>query len=669
MSQPWIHLTPRLATNSRAYRALLDCARQLSRLKSPMIDDAEAVQDVRNRFLGYALETGSKNQVARVLVSALCDLRAQGWDIRVRSESISTRKPEADDDNVAEKHRIRLGLLVERDRQLREPTVRRFIHSMERRRLGPQGWTSIYSLMRDGVDLSARLQEIAHLPESARELELSTLIQPYLQVVDDSRCDHTGLSLKGIWRYFRHTWVTPHNTVPGRNIWFLVRDAAAVSHPVIGIAALGSAFVQMGVRDDWISWSTGRFLEELQRHPTDEWAEWLDSQLSHSIKSIYTADFQAQGCFTTRDLRKPTPQLIANLKLIANAARVKHRRYGSSSEHKNAPKTSIDWRARSTTSLFIWKRAETLASLLEARFDLQKSGFRKPTAQYLAFTLQTALGRRAITRVLRRVKGAHVGHDLLDVIVCGAVSPYRELLGGKLVAMLMASPEVNRAYVTRYGDTASVIASSMAGKAVKRVPRLVMLGTTSLYGVGSSQYNRLRMPADFFHRGAKGEIVFKELGVTEGYGSFHFSDATLQEMRVLVAQRDDGRPVRYIFGEGVNPRLREVRGALEMVGLPSDELLQHGSPRIVYGIALAHNAREVLLGRAHEPKYILPQDNPEAVTHDIARYWIERWVVSRVQRADVLSKIASHNLQYPIQHGARVALPPERAAGRLSLDL
>jgi hypothetical protein len=271
--------------------------------------------------------------------------------------------------------------------------------------------------------------------------------------------------------------------------------------------------------------------------------------------------------------------------------------------------------------------------------------------------------------VLRRVKSSHVGHDMLDIIVCGAVSPYRELLGGKLVALLMASPEVNRAYIDRYSASASVIASAMAGKAVMRVPRLVLLGTTSLYGVGSSQYNRIRIPADFFESGASGTIEFKELGVTEGYGSFHFSDATLQEIRTLAAQRDNGRPVRYIFGEGVNPRLREVRGALEEVGLPSDDLLKHGTPRIVYGVKLAHNATDILLGLSNEPHFILPQDSPAAVTKSIVDFWIKRWVSERVTKNEVLASIESHSPEYPIRHGARVSLPPENNVRSHQLEL
>jgi hypothetical protein len=61
------------------------------------------------------------------------------------------------------------------------------------------------------------------------------------------------------------------------------------------------------------------------------------------------------------------------------------------------------------------------------------------------------------------------------------VPPYNELLGGKLVAMLMTSPEVVLEYRRRYGGIPSVIASSMAGRPVVRPADLVFLGTTSLY--------------------------------------------------------------------------------------------------------------------------------------------------------------------------------------------
>ena len=80
--------------------------------------------------------------------------------------------------------------------------------------------------------------------------------------------------------------------------------------------------------------------------------------------------------------------------------------------------------------------------------------------------------------------------------VCGAVQPYNAILGGKLVAMLAASPEIVVEYRHRYSAAQSEIASSMAGRPIVRTPVLVLLGTTSLYGVGSSQYNRIEIPCD-----------------------------------------------------------------------------------------------------------------------------------------------------------------------------
>ena len=95
------------------------------------------------------------------------------------------------------------------------------------------------------------------------------------------------------------------------------------------------------------------------------------------------------------------------------------------------------------------------------------------------------------------------------------------------------------------------------------------------------------------------------LGRTAGYGSYHFSQNTMESLEPLLGQLQGGRRVNSIFGEGVNPKLRKVRGALDEVGLPSDALLQHGSPRLVYGIALARNFREILLGLERREQEVL----------------------------------------------------------------
>ena len=75
--------------------------------------------------------TGAARRRARV-----SDLAMQGWIIRVRGERVEIRPPPVrSPDRAAEKARIRRQELVKRDAQLRQPSVQRFMDSMERQRV------------------------------------------------------------------------------------------------------------------------------------------------------------------------------------------------------------------------------------------------------------------------------------------------------------------------------------------------------------------------------------------------------------------------------------------------------------------------------------------------------------------------------------------------------
>src|SRR5207247_8343887 len=93
------------------------------------------------------------------------------------------------------------------------------------------------------------------------------------------------------------------------------------------------------------------------------------------------------------------------------------------------------------------------------------------------------------------------------------------------------------------------------------------------------------VPADVL--GADSALRYECVGRTAGFGSYHFSRETMAELEIVAAQGRRGREVNSIFGEGVNPKLRKVRVALDAIGLPSDALLQHGSPRLIYVVPLA----------------------------------------------------------------------------------
>jgi hypothetical protein len=163
------------------------------------------------------------------------------------------------------------------------------------------------------------------------------------------------------------------------------------------------------------------------------------------------------------------------------------------------------------------------------------------------------------------------------------------------------------------------------------------------------------MPATEVGGATGAELRYVPLGRTVGYGSFHFSEVTLEAFAHLLGRRQNGRRVNSIFGEGVNPKLRKVREALDTLGLPSDLLLHHGSPRLVFGVPLASNFREVLVGQAVRPRYIIPQT--EEATKGIINFWRRRWLAGRIRRPEILERVAAQSLVRPLQHGARVFLP------------
>jgi hypothetical protein len=194
----------------------------------------------------------------------------------------------------------------------------------------------------------------------------------------------------------------------------------------------------------------------------------------------------------------------------------------------------------------------------------------------------------------------------------------------------------------------------MKGEPVVRDTNLVLLCTTSLYGVGSSQYNRVKIPAESVGGRGQDEVAYKKLGYSCGFGTYHFSRETQDLADTLLARRDSGRRVNSIFGEGVNPLMRKMREALKLIRLPGEELLLHGDRRLTYGVALASNFRQVLLGVDKEPRYLIPQTDAARRTEMLVDSWRRRWLSPRISRDGILDEVSTHRLTHPITHGATV---------------
>ena len=397
---------------------------------------------------------------------------------------------------------------------------------------------------------------------------------------------------------------------------------------------------------------------------------WLKKIVDNAIDELFVDDFMEEQLLTSLDVRDPSPEVIAALRRRGEEQRELHHRFARRRELKGpANPDEGHWQARARTHLYRSKRAFSLADLLRARSVLGEHIGNGPSTESVQALLSTSDGRRVIRNVLRKAKADRVGIGMADITVCGAVAPYGEILGGKLVSMLAASPEVIVAYGDRYVDQQSEIASSMSGRPVVRPSHLAFLGTTSLYGVGSSQYNRLRMPAEDLG-GRPGEhLEYLELGKSEAYGTSHFSIETVEALVALVQQRRNGQRVNSIFGEGVNPKLRKLREGLDALGLPVDELLQHGRQRIVYGVPLVRNLRNFLIGMDDEPDYLFDLTAPERSTSTIVEWWMKRWLSKRIMNDEVLARIERHTLVRPVRHGARVVLPkPDIGQGHLFED-
>jgi hypothetical protein len=187
----------------------------------------------------------------------------------------------------------------------------------------------------------------------------------------------------------------------------------------------------------------------------------------------------------------------------------------------------------------------------------------------------------------------------------GALPPYNELLGGKMVALTLTANEIRKAYKKKYKNYISII----EGRKLK--PELLFITTTSAFG-RSSLYNRLRYNA---------ETVAQALGFTQGSGSFHISQELYEKLLVFLTNK--GVDVSRSFGHGPSRKLKLISLGFKYLGLPKFEY--HGIKREFYLFPLVKNLREVIQ-KKRRPIWV---DHP---FDELVDYWKERWALPRAER-------------------------------------
>ncbi|MBO5321902.1 MAG: DUF4338 domain-containing protein [Clostridia bacterium] len=611
-------------------------------------------QVIQNELNGIIVDDNNiEDQKYKSALNILIDLVQQGWQLEVHNGQLFLKMSAQDS---VDKGYIRFRLSSERKAQFQDESVMRFVEKMETTKQYNNQQISIRNLIGSSEALIEKIQN-----------EDEPIVRPYIQLISHQKDVYTGYWLSDIWRYFRYTWAIPYKTMPGRNLFYLVRDAAQPFHPIIGIFALGNSVLNLTVRDDEIGWTVEAISKQLLRkkdvshsaqivsgtngktvgakverflETDDEYEKRireyssktisiLMGNIESAIKDLYVRDLDYH-----RGTKYPKPEKVEELIALSNQLRDL-----AIDNKKTTGRVNFEQEAQEI--LFKKKRAAELARLLEAKIIFNKYRA-NDTSEWLKKLMASEEGRKAVNVALVANRKTKIGSNMMEIIVCGSIPPYNQLLGGKLVSILACSPQVVRDYTDKYADQVSEIASRMKGEKVVRDSRLAFLGTTSLYSVGSSQYNRIKVPMgnDFV-------LTYKEMGITEGYGTVYFSKTTTSSLMRVLELQDGGRRINNIFGEGTSPRFRLISRGLSTLGIKSNAFLQHYTPRIVYSMELAKNTNDFLCGGADKLEYpydITNSKEVEMATQAMADFWYERWLKSRLKSVDIVERLANFDV-------------------------
>ena len=150
-----IAIRPQLGDQEDTFRAFCKLLSRLMRLAGAKLSRNRALEQAREEIESMGSTVASKQEVAlKFACSVIVDIVAQGWDFAMTRAGIELRSPRNDGVSPEEqKRRVREGHLLERDAQLREPSVREFIKSMEQRKLGTErmGFNFLAHARRPGV--------------------------------------------------------------------------------------------------------------------------------------------------------------------------------------------------------------------------------------------------------------------------------------------------------------------------------------------------------------------------------------------------------------------------------------------------------------------------------------------------------------------------------------
>ncbi len=191
----------------------------------------------------------------------------------------------------------------------------------------------------------------------------------------------------------------------------------------------------------------------------------------------------------------------------------------------------------------------------------------------------------------------------------GALPPYNELLGGKMVALSLVSNEIRKAYEKKYQNRKTLLKK-------RKIPsRLLFITTTSAYGK-SSVYERIKY---------KGEKVSMFLGFTSGAGTFHLPQELYEELLLFLEQ--EGIDTKRGYGTGPSRKLKLVDLGFKKLGLKNitGSYIFHNIKRGYYLFPHIKNLHSVIQKNKRPLWYNRP-------FKELTDFWLQRWCVPRSER-------------------------------------
>ena len=662
------------------------------------------------------------------VLEVLLDLLEIGYHIEKNPEKIDgyppvrLYPPDPDrfaDDADAYKDQEREILEKERRAQFDDDSVREFIREMETpsRQHGKQ--VDVTDLIVGGPELYDDLQQYQELDRETIIEELNSEVQPYVQVAERGVEDeHTGLDLHNIWRYFRYTWLTPNNSVPGRNINFLVRDAAREHHPVMGIASLASSMMNLKKRDQYLGWRIDSVRKELEQKTREvEYEEPLPKEERTPNKKKRTVT-RTKELETEEEWEKRVSEYCSMLRDATEHAideSIENVRFDDFIERYEDLDKS-DFESASDTAMhrlnqleglgqYIFKQRPPLIDEVDNPenhdnvFDPSEYGLTAADLEDVDIKDNdpdklNSWKEKSETALFVKKRARNLQKLLRDreYFLSNDIEDDREF-----IETALETEDGERALRTALKEIKKrrVGAGMMNIQVCGAIPpynhilggKLVAMAIT-----GPEVINAYREKYEGYKSkiasAMKGEPVIKnnELVFLDTTGLFKVGSAQYDRVRVPapngeIEYEEVGTTEGYgsvQFGPPTRKRLSQVTELLEdrkavkgrfgegiapkmrkirrgLENMDLDgDLLKHESPRIIYAVQLANNFREFLFGISDEPDYFWPFDEPSAEQESIYDHWKSRWVSKRVQKDSVLNDIKEFDKEEDLRLGYEV---------------